>query len=229
MITDIVIPKINKEEIIGVLKEKEPSKMLIIVCHGYNSSKEHPALASITNKLYDMGHSVFSFTFSRGARGIHVQQQIADIKDIVSYFRKYSSIIILAGSFGALDGAIATTKLSKITGLITVNGFFGSSKLGFNYLKIFVVMKILSFFIPSYRKIWKYLQKNYQPENIMCDTLVLHAKHDEGVSFAQSQEFFKKIAGKKEFHILENADHHLTKESYRQEVADVIDKWLKGC
>ena len=134
MIKDLEFNNSKNEKIHGVLKEKNTSGLLMIVCHGYNSSKDHPAIVTITDKLYKMGHSTFSFNFSKSAQAFNLKEQIADIKDISNFFKKYNKIIILSASYGALNGAIAITQLSKIKGLITVNGFFGSIKLGLGHL-----------------------------------------------------------------------------------------------
>ena len=74
----------------------------------------------------------------------------------------------------------------------------------------------------------RFFKKNYKPEKLICTMLVIHAKNDKEVFLSQSKDFFKRVAGPKELYILENADHHLTHESYRQEVATAIDRWLRG-
>lgn len=216
------------EQITGILKEKNTSSPLIIVCHGYKSSQNHPAIESITDKLYEMGHATFAFNFSKSGQGANLIQQVSDINDIVNHLKKNSrKIIILAGSFGALSGAIAAIQSPAITGLITVNGFFGSKKLGNYLLREYFLFRTISFFHKAYRDSWKFLKKEYIPEKLKVSTLVLHARNDKEVLFIQSQEFFKKIAGEKDFFILETADHHLTQESYREEVAQLIDSWMK--
>jgi hypothetical protein len=228
MIKDIKLTNSNNEEICGKLKEKKSSEALIICCHGYKSSGDHPAIASITNKLYEMGHSMFVFNFSKSAQGANLMQQVSDIKDITAYFKNYKNIIILAGSFGALSGAIATPQIPKIKGLITVNGFFGSGKLGSPFLKEYILFRTAAIFNKSYKAVFDFIKSDYQPEKITIKTLVIYAKRDETVSPSQSKNFFKRAMGKKELYILEESDHDLTQEAYRQETAVVINDWLRS-
>lgn len=51
MIKHITFTNAHNEMIEGILKVKKPSSPLIIVCHGYKSSHNHPAIESITDKL----------------------------------------------------------------------------------------------------------------------------------------------------------------------------------
>ncbi len=227
MIKTITFPNSRNEKIIGELKEKKTSDTLLLVGHGYKSSKNHPATATITDMLCDMGHPTFSFNFSKSASGFSLAQQVADITDMTVYFKNYKRFVILAPSLGALSGTLAAINSSKISGLVTINGFFGSGQIGLKVLKAYLLFKLIAFFPSKYRDAWQFFKKNYQPEKITCDVLVIHAKHDNQVFISQSKDFFKKVSGRKTFHVLEKGDHHLTKESYRQEVAETIDSWLK--
>jgi len=228
MIKNLSFNNSRGEKIEGILKEKGPSESLMLVGHGLNSSQDHPATISITDKLYDMGHSTFFFNFSNNARGFNLNEQVIDIKDITNYFRNYKEIIVLAPSFGALNSAISALKIPKIKGLITVNGFFGSEQLGKKLLKKYLFFRLMVFLKKEYRNNWKYFKDNYKPEDLICNTLIIHCVNDEEVSYVQSKEFFKKAGGKKELYLVGKGDHHLTKDAYRQEIAEKINQWIKA-
>lgn len=228
MIKHITFHNTKGEEISGVLKQKNANAPLLIVCHGYNSSINHPGLEAITNKLYDMGDSTFAFNFSKAAQGANILQQVADLNDILAYFKDHKKKVLLGGSFGALSSTIVAGQSPKVAGLITVNGFFGSKHLGRDNLKTYLMFKLLGLFKPFYKTIWKFLQTDLRPEKITVATLVMHAKQDKEVFIMQSETFFKNLAKPKEFYLLEIADHNLTREEYRQEVAEVIHNWLKN-
>ena len=227
MIKNIEFNNKRNEAIKGILKEKNKSKPLLIVGHAFNSSKEHPATVDITDKLYKKGYSTFSFDFSKSAQGFFLKEQVSDILDIVDYFNNYKRKILIAPSLGALSIVLTASQSVKIDGIITINGFFGAPKVCFRILKIYLLFRIFALFRKSYRDIWEYLKKYYKPEKIKCSALVIHAKHDEVVSISQSKKFFQKLSGKKEFYVLENADHHLTRDSYKQEIAIVVDQWIR--
>lgn len=226
MIKQIAFKNSQGAVIQGVLKEKHASDRLIIICHGYKSSHKHPGIVGVTNQLYEMGDATFAFNFS-SSTAFDLRQQVGDINAVIAYFGKKRKLILLGGSFGALVCALAASQNSFIAGLITVNGFFGGAQLSGGSLGQYLIFRTLYLVKKSHQDIWKYLQDNLKPEKITIRTLVIHAKHDKQVSPVQSQKFFKKISGEKEFFVLENADHHLTRESYQKETAEVIDKWLK--
>lgn len=228
MIKNVIFNNSVGEEIKGILKRKNKAEPLLIVCHGYKSSKNHPALESITDKLYKMGVATYSFNFSKSAQGVDLKRQVEDIIDIANFFQDYKDIIILAGSFGALSGAIAANQSTKIKGIITVNGFFGKPLLGVKLLVIYLLFRIRMLFNTNDRITWSYLKNEYKPEIISKDTLIMHGGNDNEVFISQSKDFYRKVKGGKKFYILKNADHHLTRDEYRQETAEEIDKWLKN-
>ncbi len=227
MIKNLEFTNSKGEKIKGILKEKNTSGPLLIVGHGLNSSKEHPASEGITDRLYTMGHSSFSFDFSKSAQNFSLKEQVSDILDIINHFSNYKENVLLAPSLGVLSMVITAKQSEKVTGLITINGFFGTAQLGLEILKTYLLFRVLVFINKRYKENWKYFKQQYKPKKINCKTLVIHARHDEVVFISQSNSFFRKLGGKKEFHILEKGDHNLTQESTKQETADVIDRWLK--
>lgn len=227
MVTTIEFKNSRGEIITGVLKEKKSSDQLIIVSHGLNSSKEHPALESISDQLYELGYSILLFDFSKSAHGFNLKEQVSDIHDVTVHFKTYKSFIILTGSFGALSGVIAAAKLPKIKSLITLNGFFGSGQLGRKVLKIYILFRIASLWNQSHKRNWKFFKENYKPKQMVKDVLVIHAEDDKEVFMSQSKSFFNSIAGKKELYILKHGDHHLTISESKKEVVMVINQWLK--
>jgi pimeloyl-ACP methyl ester carboxylesterase len=228
MIKDIVFTNTKGEKIKGTLKEKNTSGPLLIVSHGLGKSKDHPATNTITDKLYEIGHSTFSFTFSKSAQEFNLKEQVSDINDIIDNFKKYKKIMLLAPSLGAVSAVVTAVQSPKVDGIITINGFFGSWRVGRIIIKTYLLFRLIALFNSPYKKNWKYFKTYYQPGQIRCNTLVIHSKRDEVVFISQSKSFFKKLAGRKELFILENADHELTRNEYRQEVAAIIDSWLKN-
>ena len=227
MIKNLEFPNSKNETIQGILKERNTSGTLLICGNGLNRGKDDPATDRITNIVYEMGQSSFSFDFSKSAQGFALKEQVSDILDIVSYFSRYKKIVLFAPSLGSLSMVIAAQQLTKVNGLITMNGFFGSAQLGMRMLKVYLLFRLFVFFKKQYQKEWKYFKKNYQPQKIRGRVLVMHARYDTDVSLVQSKNFFQKLSGKKEFYLLEKADHQLTREADRQETAEVVYRWLQ--
>ncbi|HSA84203.1 MAG TPA: alpha/beta hydrolase [Patescibacteria group bacterium] len=227
MIKKVEFNNSKGEKIKGLLKQTKPSRVLLLIGHGFKSSKEHPATVGVTDRLYTMGHSSFSFDFSKSAQNFNLKEQVEDIIDIIRYFSIYKEFVLLAPSLGALSMVIAARQSAKVKGLIPINGFFGTAQLGGSIIKEYLLFRLLVIFNKQYKKSWNYFKQNYQPEKINCKVLVIHAQHDDVVFIAQSKTFFNKLAGKKEMYISESADHHLSSAADKQEIAEVIDRWLK--
>lgn len=211
----------------GTLYSPLPSDQLIVICHGYRGSSTHPALARAAKGLNKKGHTTFTFDFS-DPRGMDVPRQAGDLASIVKHFKKeYSSIILLGGSFGALSASIAARQLD-IAGLVTVNGFFGQAKLGRVFMPTFLLFRLLALASPLHKNIWEFYKREFHPQEITVPTLVIHAKKDEMVSFAQSQDFFARLHCPKQFVGLANADHNLTSDASTAAVVGAVNEWLKA-
>jgi alpha-beta hydrolase superfamily lysophospholipase len=188
---------------------------------------EQPAIKQISIDLYKFGHNIFSFNFSKSAQGIALEQQVSDINSIIEYFSGYSEIIVMGGSLGALCSAIATIQNRKVKGLASTNGFFGSYQLDKKAKKLYLLFRLAALFNTPQKQIWQYLKKEFKPEKITIPVLVIHSKADKVVSIKQSQQFYKRLQTKKEFHVLEKADHELTTGQSVKEVVKIIDTWLR--
>jgi pimeloyl-ACP methyl ester carboxylesterase len=225
-----MLERVQIGEIRGTLKRGGTGDYLVVVCHGYKSSGRHPAIQSITDGLYKRGHTLFVFDFSPNSEPSDIEQQVADTKRVAAHFSCYKGIVLLAGSFGALSAAIATSQLPQVHGLITVNGFFGSARLGRQLWPQFVGLRLLSLVRDPYRRIWRYYRQNFRAERIAAPVLVVHSRADRDVHMSQSRRFAASLTGPKELRILEEADHHLTTESSVAAVIELVDAWLlKRC
>ncbi len=226
MSTPIQITNHNHEVIHGVLKDQRTLQPMILICNGYKSTRTHPAITAIANKLYKKGHTVFTFNYSKSAQASNVEGQVNDIQAIITHFVEYKEFIVIGGSFGALSATIGARKLDQIKKLITINGFFGTNELLGKTKRMFTLFSIASYFIPKYKKTFTYIQKELFLGKVTVPTLVIYAEDDEIVKSIQSKKFFDQLQKDKHIHILKNADHHLTKHESIEEVVTIIDSWI---
>lgn len=119
----ITIPASSHLNINGHLYPVAGSKRLLVMCHGFRSSHEHPPLQTIAKGLHAQGQAVLTFNSSDESE-FYINHQVQDIKRIAAHFTEYSEIVLLAGSLGALNASLVTLEEPRITGLVTVNGFF---------------------------------------------------------------------------------------------------------
>lgn len=211
----------------GELRYNRPTEQLIIVCHGYKSSRHHRALTAITQGLVERGYAAFNFNFS-DTTGFDVPAQVADIALIVSHFKhEYSGITLLAGSFGALSAAIAA-KSPDISGLITINGFFGSPSLGPKFKPSYTAFRLFAFVSKRHRTIWKYFRRELAPGQLTVPVLMVHSESDEMVFIQQSEDFFDRVTSSKRFLRLKSADHNLSSPADTVIIVSEIDSWMQG-
>ena len=222
----VEIPTSNGKVLHGTLQKEKREEPLVVVCHGYQIDSKHPALIAVVGGLNKQGHTTFTFDFSEGSE-LNLSQQVDDIQSIVNYFEDYKEVVVLSPSFAALTAAMTVVKTPKIKGLVTVNGFFGSDKLGSKYSRPYKVFRLLTFINPSHRKVWRIYKAGYRPQDISIPVLVIHSKTDEIVSHIQSEEFYSKLAGPKELKLLNDIKHHLTTDNARTQITHLIDSWLQ--
>jgi pimeloyl-ACP methyl ester carboxylesterase len=213
-----------RNDLVGDLRRGTSTK-LIIFCHGYRSSSKHPALVILSKGLHQKGHSTFAFDFS-GTDPMDIPGQVSDIEAVIAYFQKeYAEIILLAGSFGALPAAIAAAQ-TEVSGLITINGFFGFMRLGRAYQSKYILFRLLTLLAPAQKKTWQYYRQAFNPHKLTSPVLVMHAVRDTVVPIAQSRKFFRALHGPKKFVQLTHADHHLSATKYTDEVLEKVLTWF---
>jgi len=216
----------NGEKLVG-LHYKTLSKKLIILCHGYKSSKDHPALKKIADRLFQNGYSVFRFDFtghgeSEGKIQINIIQQFKDIKAVIKYFEEYDNFILIGASFSGFIASIAAYKCKKVSRLITINGLFYLKNFGLKYF----LLKVESILNRKINKQLTFYSDYFKPELIKIPTLVIHVKNDRILDVKQSMQFYSSLKNDRKYVVLEEGDHHLSKQRYINNVVDEIRKWL---
>lgn len=208
----------------GSLFVPTKANTLLVICHGYKSSSDHPTIRVITDVLGKKGNATYSFNFS-GEQPLDVESQVEDIRHIIKHFKKYKNIVLIAGSFGALSSAIAAKDL-PVQGLVTINGFFGSMPAG-KMRKSFIGFRLLATVNPRLKRIVQYIKRELQPQQITAPALVIHTKVDEVVPISQSRNFYKQLSGPKQFLELQKANHDLIRSEELPTVISEIAAWLK--
>ncbi|KKP66770.1 MAG: hypothetical protein UR68_C0033G0004 [Candidatus Roizmanbacteria bacterium GW2011_GWA2_35_19] len=219
--------KIDKnQKIVGVFYEG--NKTLMIICNGYGGTKDFPSIKSLAEELYEKGFSTIRFNFSEtgesGLKGISIKQQVDNINSLVDRFKSYKKIILIGGSLGAISSSIASILNPKISGLITINGFFDLPMLGKKFKKMYYQYRFLSVFHPKIRKDYMYLKEKFLPEKIKIPVLVICSKSDDEVLPIQSEIFYSKLKTKKKFVDLLTLRHDLMNPSDTKKVATTIAK-----
>ena len=225
---------INNEgyKISGILHLAE-NKNLIIICNGYDSTKEFSSIKLLAEELSKKGYNVFRFDFSgtgesEGPKNVFINQQVEDLNSIVNYFKHFNKINILGGSLGALSASIVSIINSKISGLITVNGFFGTSKLGKEVRKTYFLYRLLTFINRNHRLDYRFFKNNFLPEKIKIPVLVIYSEDDNVINPIQSLDFFSKLKTKNKKPLsLTLKKHDLTGKGDVNKVVESVFNWYK--
>jgi pimeloyl-ACP methyl ester carboxylesterase len=220
--------RLDNGKLTGELREVDPSPRLVIVCHGYKGSRQHPTTQAISSGLARTGHNVFTLDFSPNLGGIDVSHQVDDLRLVVSNFPQYPEVYLLAASFGAMSAVIATTQLPEIKGLVTVNGFFGTGQLGKTHRRSFWLFRIMAWLDPRYRKIRAYYRHELRPSRLNVPVLVIYSQVDQIVYPVQSETFFQEIQSPKKSLVLKTARHGLTDDADIKRVIDAVNKWMSA-
>lgn len=228
----ISVTNSHHEKLVGIL-EDTGSSVLFICCHGYGGTKEDHMIKGFADNANTEGFSTYRFDFngvgeSDGSPNLNLKNQVNDVKSVVSFFQnRYPVIYLATGSFSALVGAIAVTKIKDITGLITINGFFGMNKLGWGLLYFYYYYQLMALYNVEYKQSFDYFEKNFQPEKIRIPTLVVHGESDTLVHIDQSHHFYSRLKTQKQFVAIAGVDHMFTKPGSIKRVSDQVIKWVE--
>src|SRR3989344_5403349 len=102
----IVIKNKQRNKLVGLLNIGT-NEDIIIICNGYDTTKEFAPIKLLAKGLNKAGYHVFRFDFSgtgesEGIKKVFLSQQADDLNSVVDYFTDYKKIILLGGSLGAL-------------------------------------------------------------------------------------------------------------------------------
>lgn len=220
--------ELSNKALIGEWRHKNSTERLIIICHGYQGTSKDPSLTAITEGLNKNGHDTFTFNFSENTGDLDIKHQVNDIAQIIEHFNTYHEIVLLAVSFAALPAAIATMQISSVTGLITLNGFFGTGRLGHEHRKNYIKFRLAALVVPKYKKILHFYKRQLKPNRIKVPVLVIHTQADEFVFIEQSRRFYEQLTSPKHFVTLETANHGVKSPRDRKLVVSEIHKWLSS-
>ncbi|KAH9800047.1 Hydrolase 4 domain-containing protein [Citrus sinensis] len=232
----VVIPNSHGEKLVGILHETG-SKQLVIVCHGFQSTKDRIPMVNLAAALEREGISAFRFDFSGNG-------EAEDLRAIVQDFCAKGRVItaIIGHSKGGNAVLLYASKYNDISIVINISGRFNlkrgiEGRLGLGYLQRIKQ----NGFIDVRNKKGK-LEYRVTQESLMdrlstdihaachmicqdCRVLTIHGTKDKMVPAEDALEFDKFIPNHK-LHIIEGADHEFT--SHQDELASLVIQFIKA-
>ncbi|XP_068333752.1 putative uncharacterized protein YDL057W isoform X2 [Pyrus communis] len=245
----IIVPNKHGENLVGLLHETS-SPDLVILCHGFRSTKESSVMVNLAVALENEGISSFRFDFAGNgdSEGTfqygNYRREADDLHSVVEYFsrEKRAPSSILGHSKGGDDVLLYASTYHDVRTVVNVSGRYDLKKgiaerLGKDYMEVikkegFIDVKNKSGAV-SYRVTEDSLMDRLSTDmhesclqiDKECRVLTIHGTADEIIPVEDALEFAKIIPNHK-LHLIEGANHSYT--SHQAELASVVLNFIKA-
>ncbi|XP_059431410.1 putative uncharacterized protein YDL057W isoform X1 [Corylus avellana] len=245
----VIIPNKYGEKLVGILHETE-SPEIVIICHGYRSSKGDNIMVNLAVALENERISAFRFDFAGNGESEgsfefgNYCKEADDLHAVVKHFSGANRIIsaILGHSKGGNVVLLYASKYHDIDTVVNVSGRYDLTKgIEERFGKDFMQkIKEDGFFDIKDQKggvnyrvteesLMDRLRTNMHEACLQipkeCRVFTIHGSADEVIPVQDAFEFAKIIPNHK-LHIIEGADHCYT--SHQAELASVVLDFIKA-
>lgn len=245
----ILIQNSYGEKLVGVLHEAG-SKEIVVVCHGFRSSKECIPMVNLAALLQKSGISGFSFDFAGNGESEgsfqygNYRREVEDLRAVVQHFLEKRRVIaaIVGHSKGGNVVLLYASKYHDVCRVVNISGRFAletgiEGRLGKNFLE-----RIRQDgFIDVYNRKGRF-EYRVTEESLMdrlttdvqascksipnaCRVLTVHGSMDKIVSLNNAFEFAKVIPNHV-LHVIEGADHEYT--MHQDDLASVVLDFVRA-
>ncbi|XP_059642650.1 putative uncharacterized protein YDL057W [Cornus florida] len=239
----VTIQNHHFEKLVGILHETG-SEELVIICHGFRSSKDRIPMKNLAAAFAKEGISAFRFDFTGNGESEgsfqygNYHREADDLRAVVQYFSEKKRVIaaIIGHSKGGNVVLLHASRYNDVCTVVNISGRFSLEKgiegrLGRDFLR-----RIKQHGFIDVENRWGKLQYRVTEESLMdrlttdthaaclsihesCSVLTVHGSMDEIVPVQDAMEFNKYISNHK-LHIIEGADHEYT--SHQDELASIV-------
>ncbi len=243
--------KINSENKIAmVLSEPEkPSANIVLLCHGFMSSKESSTNKILTEKLLAKNIATCRFDFYGHGEDGHPFQDLTltrclnQAEEIISWITQsdYSKLAIMGSSYGGLVAILLAARHPETVALglkCPVSDYppLWHGLLGEAGMSAWKKDGILSFASHDGRARLDYafyedllgIDAYKEAAEIRASTLIVHGDADEDVPVEQSERLYQTLTSKKEFEKMSGADHQFNKDEHFEKMIDRLLREFVG-
>ncbi|KAF3439615.1 hypothetical protein FNV43_RR17893 [Rhamnella rubrinervis] len=246
----VVIPNKYGEKLVGLLHETG-SLEIVILCHGFRSSKEHRVMVNLAVALENEGISAFRFDFAGNGESEgsfeygNYQREADDLRAVVQHFSTAHRVIggILGHSKGGDVVLVYASKYHDIHTVINISGRYDlncgiGERLGEDYMQKIMEKGYIDVNNKdgsvSYRITEESLMQRLTTEmdeaclhiDKDCRVFTVHGSADVIIPVEDAYEFAKIIPNHK-LHIIEGADHVYT--NHQAELVSAVLNFIKSC
>ncbi|XP_051114309.1 uncharacterized protein LOC127239957 [Andrographis paniculata] len=246
----ITIPNKRGEKLSGVLHETG-SENLVVLCHGFRSTKEYTIMVNIATALENEGISAFRFDFAGNGESEgsfefgNYLSEAEDLRSVVEYFNgaKRSTAVVLGHSKGGGVVLLYASRYHDIPAVVNLSGRYDlkrglEERLGKNFME---TLKKDGYIDVKNRngeveyKVTKESMEERLNTNMHdaclsidknCKVLTVHGSADEVIPVEDAHEFAKILPNHK-LQIIEGANHGYS--SHQDQLVSVVLPFIKEC
>ncbi|KAK1354907.1 putative feruloyl esterase [Heracleum sosnowskyi] len=242
----VIVQNNYGEKLVGVLRESGTME-IVVLCHGFRSTKESSTIASLAAALEKEGISVFSFDFAGNGESEgtfeygNYRREADDLCAVIKHLNGMKRVVtaIVGHSKGGDVVLVYASKYHDINRVVNVSGRYNlergiEDRLGKDFLQViqkdgFIDVKTKGdTYLVTKESLMERLNTNMHEAclNIdnTCRVLTVHGSDDEVIPVEDAIEFDKIIPNHK-LHIVEGANHSYT--SHQAELASVVVPFIK--
>ncbi|KAH9801457.1 Hydrolase 4 domain-containing protein [Citrus sinensis] len=246
---ELVIPNKYGERLVGVLHDAESSE-IVVLCHGFRSTKDDPSMVNLAVALQNEGISAFRFDFAGNGESEgsfqygNYWREADDLRAVVQYFCGANHAVgaILGHSKGGSVVLLYASKYNDIRTFVNVSGRYDlkggiEDRLGKDYME-----KIMQDGFIDVKNKTGDVEYRVTEESLMdrlntnmhdaclqidmeCSVLTIHGSSDKIIPLQDAHEFDKIIPNHK-LHVVEGANHGYT--NHQAELVSVVLDFVKA-
>ncbi|KAH0893417.1 hypothetical protein HID58_055846, partial [Brassica napus] len=242
----IEIPNSHNEKLVGLLHETG-SKEIVILCHGFRSSKDNQIMKNVAAALEKEGISAFRFDFSGNGESEgsfyygNYNYEADDLRSLIQHFSDLNRVvpIILGHSKGGDVVLLYASKYHDISNVINLSGRYDLKKgirerLGEDFLEKIKEQGFID--VNSGRSVYRVTEESLMERlntdmheaclkiDKDCRVLTVHGSDDEVITVEDAKEFAKIIPNHK-LEIVEGADHRYT--GHQSQLVSIVMEFIK--
>ncbi|AEE31139.2 alpha/beta-Hydrolases superfamily protein [Arabidopsis thaliana] len=228
----IVILNSNNEKLVGLLHETGSTE-IVVLCHGFRSTKNDQVMKNVAAAIEKEGISAFRFDFSGNGESKgsfyfgNYNYEADDLHSVIRYFTNMNRVvpIIIGHSKGGDVVLVYASKYQDIRNVINLSGRYDlkrgiGERLGEDYLERIKQQGFIDIkegnagFRVTEESLMERLNTDMHEACLKidkeCRVLTVHGSADEVIPLEDAKEFAKIIPNHK-LEIVEGADHCYTK------------------
>ncbi|KAI3443624.1 hypothetical protein Pfo_000289 [Paulownia fortunei] len=238
------------EKLVGVLHETGSTK-IVVLCHGFCSSKENNTMVNLAVVLENEGISAFRFDFSGNGESEgsfqygNYSSEAEDLRAVIEYFTGVNrlTVAVLGHSKGGNVVLLYASKYHDIGAVVNVSGRYDlkrgiEERLGEKFLERlkkdgYIDVKTRTGVVDyqvTEESMMERLNTNMHEACFSidgrCRVLTVHGSADEIIPVEDALEFAKIIPNHR-LQIIEGADHGYS--SHQDELASTVLHFIKEC